>query len=66
MRGYGLPRNDDVAHPDQLDITVYGLKPTQLGTKRKSKTKRRFRRIWKKLFRHKQKEELREYDKNRE
>lgn len=25
MRGYGLPRNDDVANPDIADIQQYGL-----------------------------------------
>jgi len=26
MRGYGLPRHDDVAHPDMGDIYRFGLK----------------------------------------
>lgn len=55
MRGYGLPRNDDVEYPDKMDVTIYGLKPTQLGEKRKSKSKKRFRRILKKVFRQEQK-----------
>ena len=55
MKGYGLPRNDDVAHPDIADIRHYGLKTSASGTKRgifKSKTsKAARRRIWKKKAR---------------
>lgn len=47
MRGYGLPRNDDVENPDCADILFYGL---NIG-KQNSKRKRRARRIWKKLAR---------------
>lgn len=59
MRGYGLPHNDDVEYPDKMDVTIYGLKPTQLGEKRKSKSKKRFRRILKKIFRQEQKNQIR-------
>lgn len=52
MRGYGLPRNDDVQHPDKGDILLYGL-PSRIG-KLKSKVRRRSRRIWKKIARKKE------------
>jgi hypothetical protein len=44
MRGYGLPRNDDVAHPDKGDGGRFGLK----GFKLHSPKKRAARRRWKK------------------
>ena len=47
MKGYGLPRNDDVANPDLADIGHYGLK----GFKLKSKNRRLARRRFKKLAR---------------
>ena len=52
MKGYGLPRNDDVKNPDKADITLYGLK----GYKIKSKVRQSSRRIWKKLARRNAKE----------
>ena len=57
MRAYGLPRNDDVAHPDQGDIGYYGL--SSKHGKQKSKSKRRARRKWKKMERRKAKKTLR-------
>ena len=53
MRGYGLPRNDDVANPDIGDIRFYGLK-TAAGGKdyfKNKEFKRNTRRIWKKAAR---------------
>lgn len=58
MKGYGLPRHKDLEYPDKLDITIYGLKTECYGEKRHSKSKRRFRRIWKKKERAKNKREL--------
>ena len=31
MRGYGLPRNNDVEYPDIADIKLYGLKTSAGG-----------------------------------
>jgi hypothetical protein len=45
MRGYGLPRNDDVANPDCADRRFYGLKGGRM------KNRKQNRRIWKKLAR---------------
>lgn len=49
MRGYGLPRNDDVAYPDISDILLYGL--AGFKVKMSSRTKKVARRIWKKKAR---------------
>jgi hypothetical protein len=48
MRGYGLPRYDDVENPDVVDIRLYGLK-TSIGGRRYQKpfAKKCSRRIWK-------------------
>jgi hypothetical protein len=48
MRGYGLPRCDDVENPDVVDIRTYGLK-TSTGGRRYQKpfAKKSSRRIWK-------------------
>ena len=53
MRGYGLPRHNDVAYPDLGDISFYGLKAGRLHPKwtAKGDNKRRARRIWKKKAR---------------
>lgn len=45
MRGYGLPRNNDLESPDKMDIKKYGLK----GMRQRKKAE--FRRIWKKKIR---------------
>lgn len=54
MKGYGLPRNDDVESPDIGDIKVYGLKTSAGGRDyfrgRKSQ-KAATRRRWKKRAR---------------
>jgi hypothetical protein len=56
MRGYGLPRNDDVQSPDAADLRAYGLKASRGmiagpgGARRsaqKAAKKARARRIWK-------------------
>ncbi len=47
MKGYGLPRCDDVANPDKSDGGLYGLKGFKLNTKKK----RSSRRIWKRKAR---------------
>lgn len=49
MRPYGLPRNDDVAHPDKADQLTYGLKGTKM------KGRKAARRVWKKKARQKAK-----------
>ena len=46
MKAYGVSRHYALVCPDCVDVTVYGL-PSKHG-KRKSKTKRANRRIWKK------------------
>ena len=46
MKGYGLPRNDDVGSPDKGDIALYGL--SSKHGKQNSKKKKSARRIWKK------------------
>jgi hypothetical protein len=48
VRGYGLPRCDDVENPDVGDIRTYGLK-TSIGGRcyQKPFAKRSSRRIWK-------------------
>lgn len=53
MKGYGLPRNDDVAHPDLADISFFGLKAGRLHPKwtANGDNKRKTRRIWKKKAR---------------
>jgi len=58
MKGYGLPRNNDVEHPDVADICLYGLN-TSSGGKcyQKPGSKSRSRRIWKK----KERREARKY-----
>lgn len=55
MRGYGLPKTDDIEYPDIGDILLYGLKH-----KLRSKQKKRNRRIWKKRFRQLQKSRLKD------
>jgi hypothetical protein len=58
MKGYGLPRNDDVARPDIADIKLYGLK-TSAGGKdyfKNKASKAASRRVWKKKARRKNKE----------
>ena len=48
MRGFGLPRNDDVQNPDVSDIQLYGLKGP--GHRfHKAQTKATARRLWKKI-----------------
>jgi hypothetical protein len=64
MKGYGLPRNDDVAHPDVADIKHYGLKTSAGGRDMfKSKSaKAATRRIWKKQARNAGRKEIREME----
>lgn len=63
MRGYGLPRNDDIQHPDLYDLKVYGLKAGKAHPKwtANGDNKRRARRVWKKKERAKVKQRLRRY-----
>lgn len=63
MRGYGLPRNNDVQNPDLFDIKLYGLKTGRLHPKwtANGDNKRRARRVWKRIERQKVKRELEEY-----
>ncbi len=53
MKGYGLPRNDDVEHPDVADIKKYGLKTSKGGRDyfKNKKVKSATRRRWKKKAR---------------
>ena len=50
MKGYGLPRNDDVEHPDVADIKKYGLKTSAGGRDyfKNKRAKATARRRWKK------------------
>lgn len=53
MRGYGLPRDNEVEYPDVGDIKLYGLK-TSAGGKdyfKNKAAKAAIRRIWKKAAR---------------
>ncbi len=43
MKGYGLPRNDDVANPDCADIKHYGLKGFKIKSNNKKRARRRFK-----------------------
>lgn len=57
MRGYGLPRNDDVQNPDVSDIQLYGLRGH--GHRfHKAQTKANARRVWKKIERNNAKREI--------
>lgn len=49
MKPYGLPRNDDVAHPDVADIKKYGLKTSSGGRDyfKNKHSKAAARRVWK-------------------
>ena len=53
MKPYGLPRNDDVAHPDVGDIKEYGLKTSAGGRDyfKNKRVKAAIRRIWKRKAR---------------
>jgi hypothetical protein len=55
MRGYGLPRNQDVEFPDCGDIRLYGLKQGRFKNKQ---SKARTRRIWKGIERTKAKQDI--------
>ena len=64
MRGYGLPRNDDVANPDVADIKKYGLKTSAGGRDyfKNKRAKRAIRRIYKRTERQKNKVKVRDYE----
>lgn len=57
MKAYGVPRIDDVEHPDKADLCLYARKssvgrfPKKGGdyasSHRRAATKRGFRRVWK-------------------
>lgn len=61
MKGYGLPRNTDVAAPDCADTATYGLKSSAGNLRgkggdihsnfRSSEAKARARRTWKRAAR---------------
>jgi len=61
MKPYGLPRHDDVAHPDCGDLSAYALKSSKGHSKQKggdfkntvrsSNVKRQTRRLFKKAER---------------
>lgn len=60
MKGYGLPRNDDVANPDLGDIRDYGLKAGCLHPKwtANGDSKKKVRRFFKKIARKAGKKEI--------
>lgn len=58
MRGYGLPRNDDVSHPDKGDIALYGLSFQPESGRTSARRRRASRRTWKKKYRQAWKREL--------
>jgi len=51
MKGYGLPRNNDVDGPDKLDIAVYGLNGFKESAGFSARKRKAARRVWKKKFR---------------
>lgn len=62
MKPYGVPRNDDVEHPDVADIKLYGLK-TAIGGRdyfKNKAAKKQTRRIWKRKARTESKEIIKE------
>jgi hypothetical protein len=60
MCGYGLPRNDDVAHPDKADIRLYGLNMKHKADRLRSAVKQSARRLWKRVARREGKAEIRD------
>ena len=60
MKGYGLPRNDNVAHPDLGDIRRFGLKAGRLHPKwtANGDSKRRTRRFFKRIARREGRKEI--------
>ena len=57
MRGYGLPRNDDVQNPDKGDIRLYAL--SGHGYRFHNANKKRLnRQVWKHVERSKAKAEI--------
>ena len=58
MRGYGLPRNDDVGSPDMADISFYGLNVQPESGRTSARKRRASRRMWKKKYRQAWKREL--------
>ena len=62
MKAYGLPRSDDLEHPDVADIHEYGLKTSKGGRDyhRNKARKASARRRWKRIARQKVKLEIRQ------
>lgn len=67
MRGYGLPRNQDVEYPDMCDLHTYGLnssagclkgKGGDIRSHQHTDNKQTARRYWKKRERQRVKREL--------
>lgn len=60
MKAYGLPRSDDLEHPDVADIHEYGLKTSKGGRDyhRNKARKACARRRWKKLARQEGRREI--------
>jgi hypothetical protein len=58
MRGYGLPRVDDVEFPSASDIRGYGLNMQPESGRTTSKKRRASRRIWKRKYRQLQRRKL--------
>ncbi len=59
MRGYGLPRVDDVEAPDKGDIQYYGLSMQPESGRTSSRRRRSSRRTWKRRYRQFQRRRLR-------
>lgn len=59
MKGYGLPRNDDVANPDKDDILTYALSGFKEEIRNKT-TKAQRRRFFKRKARKQGRTEIQE------
>ena len=59
MKGYGLPRVDDVEFPAKGDIQSYGLSMQPESGRTSSRKRRSSRRIWRRKYRQFQKSRLR-------
>lgn len=58
MRGYGLPRDNDVEFPDKGDIQHYGLSIQPESGRTSSRRRRSSRRTWKRRYRQFQRRRL--------
>ncbi len=58
MKGYGLPRVNDVEFPDVSDIRCYGLNMQPESGRTSSRRRRSSRRTWKRRYRQFQRRRL--------